>query len=422
MWQTHQWTPDFRSEKLRAQQPPLPDVHFIFTAVENEGEAALRRFTQMWDGVTLSGSIAMPIPLKETLPVAPALAQAIEIAYANLRAFHEPQRPKPIQVETMPGVRCGLRYVPLNRVGLYVPGGTAPLFSTVLMLGVPAQIAQVPEIYLCTPPQSDGTVAPAVLYTAALCGIKAVWRVGGAQAIAALAIGTESLPKVDKIVGPGNRYVEAAKLEAARRGIAIDMPAGPSEVIVIADSTARPEWVAWDLLAQAEHGPDSLVGLITTHPPLIEAVHAHLTAALSHHPRASFISQTLRHSWALIVPTLTEALAVANEIASEHLLLAVENPHAHLPAIHTAGSVFLGPWTPESAGDYASGTNHVLPTRGFARSYGSLTVSTFMRSFTYQELTPEGIQALAPTVLTLAEAEGLPAHAEAMRLRHAALS
>jgi histidinol dehydrogenase len=422
MWQVYRYEPGFPVEKLRAQQPPLPEVGLIFEAVAAEGDAALRRFTAQWDGAHIEGELSVPIPPLSQIPIAPSLAAAIETAYENIRAFHLLQKPVPYEVETMGGVRCGLRYVPLQRVGLYVPGGSAPLFSTVLMLGVPAQIAEVPEVYLCTPPQRDGSIHPAILYAAGLCGLERVWRCGGAQAIAAMALGTQSLPPVNKIFGPGNRYVEAAKLEAARRGIAIDMPAGPSEVVILADETSPAEWVAWDLLAQAEHGPDSLVGLITTHPPLISAVWEKISSSLATHPRASYIQQTLQHSWALLVPSLKDALTIANAIAPEHLILSLKDAETWLPEVQTAGSVFLGHWTPESAGDYASGTNHVLPTRGFARSFGSLTVSAFMRSFTYQVLSQTGIRTLAPTVITLAEAEGLPAHAKAIAVRYEALS
>jgi histidinol dehydrogenase len=284
MWQVYRYEPGFPVEKLRAQQPPLPEVGFIFEAVAAEGDAAVRRFTAQWDGVPIEGELSVPIPPLSQIPIAPSLAAAIETAYENIRAFHLLQKPVPYEVETMGGVRCGLRYVPLQRVGLYVPGGSAPLFSTVLMLGVPAQIAEVPEVYLCTPPQKDGSIHPAILYAAGLCGLERVWRCGGAQAIAAMVLGTQSLPPVNKIFGPGNRYVEAAKLEAARRGIAIDMPAGPSEVVILADETSPAEWVAWDLLAQAEHGPDSLVGLITTHPPLISAVWEKISSSLATHP------------------------------------------------------------------------------------------------------------------------------------------
>ncbi len=422
MWQVYSYEAGFAIERLRERQPPLPEVGFVFEAVASEGDAALRRFTAEWDGVKIEGDLSIAVPPPSQIALPSSLARAIETAYQNIYAFHLAQQPMPFEVETMPGVRCGIRYIPLSRVGLYVPGGSAPLFSTVLMLGVPAQIAQVPGVYLCTPPQKDGSIHLAILYAAALCGLDRVWRCGGAQAIAAMTMGTESLPRMDKIFGPGNRYVEAAKLEAARRGVAIDMPAGPSEVVVVADETAPADWVAWDLLAQAEHGPDSLVGLITTHPPLIDAVWQKLSQALRLHPRAPYIQETLRHSWAVTTPSLQEALTIANAVAPEHLILAIQHAEKWLPDVQTAGSVFLGMWTPESAGDYASGTNHVLPTRGFARSYGSLTVSAFMRSLTYQVLSEEGVRALAPTVMVMAESEGLFAHAQAMALRYEAVS
>jgi len=353
--------------------------------------------------------------------VEPTLAQAIEQAYQNLYVFHLAQRPSEIVCETQPGVVCGLRYVPYERVGLYVPGGTAPLFSTVLMLGVPAQVARVPSVALATPPGPEGEVHPAILYAARLCGIYEVYRVGGAQAIAAFGLGTPTIPPVCKVYGPGNRYVQAAKLELVRRGLAIDMPAGPSEVVVIADSTAPPRWIAADLLAQAEHGPDSLVGLITPEEALIACVEEEITTLLRSHPRRAFIEATLGHSWALRVPNLETALEAVNAIAPEHLILACEAPFSWLDQVRTAGSVFLGSWTPESAGDYASGTNHVLPTGGAARSYGSLTVMSFLRTLTYQQLAQEGVRSIAPTVMTMAQAEGLPAHAYAMELRYAAL-
>lgn len=419
-WNLYTWTPDFSVQRLRQQQPPLPEVQSIFAAVREHGDAALRAFTAQWDGITLD-DFRIPPEAFADCSLAPDLATAIETAYHNLYRFHAEQRPREIVVETQPGVLCGLRYVPLARVGLYVPGGTAPLLSTVLMLGVPAQIAGVPSIALATPPQPDGSIHPAILYAARLCGISEIYRIGGAQAIAAFALGTESIAPVCKIAGPGNRYVQAAKLEAARLGVAIDLPAGPSEVIVIADATARPDWVAADLLAQAEHGPDSLVGLITPSPPLIAQVTQEISHQLTTHPRKAYIEATLAHSWALQVPDLETAIAIADSIAPEHLILACEEPEKWLNSLRQVGSVFLGHLTPESAGDYASGTNHVLPTGGTARSYGSLTVLSFLRSFTYQQLSPQGLRHLTPIVQALAEAEGLPAHAHAMQLRYASL-
>lgn len=419
-WNLYHWVPDFEIARLRQQQPPLPDVQPIFAAVREKGDSALRTFTAQWDGVELD-SLRLPPSALESISIPSELAAAIETAYHNLYRFHAEQRPREIIVETQPGVLCGLRYVPLARVGLYVPGGTAPLLSTVLMLGVPAQLAGVPSVALATPPQPDGTLHPAILYAARLCGISEIYRIGGAQAIAAFALGTETIAPVCKIAGPGNRYVQAAKLEAARLGIAIDMPAGPSEVIVVADSTARPDWVAADLLAQAEHGPDSLVGLITPAESLLSQVTQEISRQLPTHPRKAYIEATLAHSWALHVPDWETAITIADTLAPEHLILACEAPEKWLGRLRQAGSVFLGHLTPESAGDYASGTNHVLPTGGTARSYGSLTVLSFMRSFTYQQLTPQGLRHLTPVIQALAEAEGLPAHASAMQVRYASL-
>ncbi len=422
MWNIYQWSPDFSAKVLRRHQPPLPEVSAVFGEVAAEGDAALVRLSAAWDGVDLTPGLRVPVPPKERIPVSRALSAAIKSAYHHLYHFHVGQWPQSFELETAPGVRCGVRYVPFERVGLYVPGGTAPLFSTVLMLGVPARVAGVTEIVLMTPPQKDGSIHPAVLYAAAMCDITEIYRVGGAQAIAAMALGTESVRPVDKVFGPGNRYVQAAKLEAARRGIPIDMPAGPSEVVVLADETTPPAWIAWDLLAQAEHGPDSFVGLITPAEHLITKVFQEIQQILREHPRRAFIESTLAHSWALLVPDLETGIEVANVVAPEHLILAVGAPNLLLEHVRTAGSVFLGRLTPESAGDYASGTNHVLPTGGFARSYGSLTLHAFLRSFTYQELLPEGVRYLTPIVTTMAEAEGLPGHAQAMRVRYAALS
>lgn len=422
LWRIYKWGPDFSAKAFRRDMPPLPEVGSIFEEVAAKGDAALIRLSAAWDGVDLSEGLRVAVPPKEKIPLPKSLSAAIKSAYQHLFRFHTVQWPHGFECETAPGVRCGIRYVPLERVGLYVPGGTAPLFSTVLMLGVPARVVGVPQPILMTPPQRDGSIHPAVLYAAALCGITEVYRVGGAQAIAAMALGTESIAPVDKIFGPGNRYVQAAKLEAARRGIPIDMPAGPSEVVVLADETTPPSWIAWDLLAQAEHGPDSLVGLITPSESIIDKVSQEIQHKLLSHPRRHFIESTLQHSWALLVPDLDTGIEVANAVAPEHLILAVRTPGFFLERVRNAGSVFLGRLTPESAGDYASGTNHVLPTGGFARSYGSLTVQAFLRSFTYQELLPEGVRYLTPIVTAMAQAEGLLAHAEAMRVRYAALS
>ncbi|MCX7606984.1 MAG: histidinol dehydrogenase [Bacteroidia bacterium] len=419
-WHLYEWSEGFSIRSLRREPASLPFVEEVFSRVAAEGDEALLAYTRLWDGVSLA-RLRVPVQEIESARVSPSLAAAIERAYANIYSFHSLQRPKEIVTETEEGVLCGLRYVPIRRVGLYIPGGTAPLFSTVLMLGVPAQIAGVPSVAMAMPPSPSGTVHPAVLYAARLCGISEIYTVGGAQAIAAFAIGTATIPAVDKIFGPGNRYVQAAKLEAVRRGVAIDMPAGPSEVVIVTDETALPLWVAADLIAQAEHGPDSLVGLVSPSRELIQQVSESLYQQVSMHPRRRFIESSLEGSWALWVPDMDTALTVVEEVAPEHLILACKSPESWLSRLHRVGSVFLGPLTPESAGDYASGTNHVLPTGGAARGYSSLTVLSFLRSFTYQRLTLEGVRSLSPTVISMAEAEELPAHAQAMKLRYASL-
>ncbi len=390
----------------------------ILTAVRNEGDAALRRLALQFDGFapeTLQVSEAEIAKAEQNLP--PNLCAAIRQAYANIRRFHEQQWEQERRIETMPGVVCWRKSVAIGRVGLYIPGGTAPLFSTVLMLGVPAQLAGCQEVVLCTPPQSDGQAHPAVLFAAGLCGIRQVYLIGGAQAIGAMAYGTESVPRVWKIFGPGNPWVTAAKQLVSLNGVAIDLPAGPSEVCVVADASADPRFVAADLLSQAEHGADSQVLLISDSERLILDIKNELEAQLSALPRHDFARQSLENSHAILVKNLSEALAWSNAYAPEHLILAVENPAHWAAQVTGAGSVFLGHYTPESAGDYASGTNHTLPTGGYARAYAGVSLDSFLKKITFQHISPEGLRGLAPTIVAMAQAEGLEAHARAVEVR-----
>jgi len=398
-------------------------VQQIFTDVRQRGDAALVDYAQRFDGADLSGGLRVtPAELAAAAAQVPAQLQAaIRQAHANIRRFHEAQWPAEERVETMPGVLCWRRAVPVQRVGLYIPGGTAPLFSTLLMLGVPARLAGCPEVVLCTPPQQDGSVNPVILFTAQLLNITTIIKAGGAQAVAALSGGTESVPSVDKIFGPGNRYVTAAKQLATRYGVAIDMPAGPSEVLVIADATANPAFVAADLLSQAEHGPDSQVILLSDSAAVLEATQAEVTRQLASLPRAEVAAQALAESRALLLRTPEEMLRFANQYAPEHLILAVHNPEELAAGVTSAGSVFLGHLTPESVGDYASGTNHTLPTNGYARSYSGVSLDSFLKKITFQRLTAEGLHGIGAIVETMAEAEGLSAHARAVSVRLKAL-
>lgn len=390
----------------------------ILQTVKKDGDTALRSFSAQFDGFApekLEVTEAEQTLASELLPE--ALKAAIRQAYANIRQFHAQQWEKEQRIETMPGVTCWRKSVAIGRVGLYIPGGTAPLFSTVLMLGVPAQLAGCSEIVLCTPPQKDGQVHPAVLFAAGLCGIRRIFKIGGAQAIGAMAYGTELIPKVWKIFGPGNAWVTAAKQIVSLDGVAIDLPAGPSEVCVVADSGANPVFVAADLLSQAEHGPDSQVLLISDSEDLIHAVEQELELQLKTLPRLDFARKSLQNSYALLVRDLQEALVWSNAYAPEHLILAVEDAASWAGQVSDAGSVFLGHYSPESAGDYASGTNHTLPTSGYARAYSGVSLDSFLKKITFQQITPEGLAQLAPTIITMAQAEGLEAHARAVECR-----
>ncbi len=396
----------------------------IFTEVAAGGDGALRRLARALDHAELTDLRVSAAEFAAAAAQVPAaLHAAIAQAQANIEAFHAAQHTPELSVETQPGVHCWRRAVPVQRVGLYVPGGSAPLFSTLLMLGVPARLAGCPEIVVCTPPRPDGTVSPVILAVAQRLGIAQVVKAGGAQAVAALALGTASVPAVDKIFGPGNRYVTAAKqLAAARYGVAIDLPAGPSEVLVIADASANPAFVAADLLSQAEHGPDSQVVLLTDSAALLHQVQAALETQLAGLPRRAVAARALAESRAVLLPDAAAMLAFANRYAPEHLILAVADPEALAAGVTNAGSVFLGHLTPEAVGDYASGTNHTLPTGGYARQYSGVSLESFQKKITFQRLTARGLLALAPAVEILAEAEGLAAHARAVALRREALA
>ena len=395
----------------------------IVDRVARGGDAAVRELTLQIDGAAPEALAVSEAEFAAAeAAVSPELKEAIARAAENIRAFHAAQMPREIRVETAPGVLCVQRPVPIQRVGLYIPGGTAPLFSTVLMLAVPALTAGCPEVILCTPPNKQGSVAPAVLYAAAACGLRRVFKVGGAQAIAAMAYGTESIPKVDKIFGPGNRYVTMAKQLVSGRNTAIDMPAGPSEVMVLADETARPEFVAADLLSQAEHGRDSQAIAVCSSQALAEAVLAQVEAQAARLSRADFVQQSLSNSRIVVLADRAEMLDFANTYAAEHLIISLRDAEEAASHITAAGSVFIGNYTPESAGDYASGTNHTLPTCGWTAAYSGVNIDSFMRKMTLQHITREGLVSLAPTITTMAEAEGLQAHANAVTVRLSQIS
>jgi histidinol dehydrogenase len=399
-------------------------VEEIIAAVRGGGDEAVRALTRKFDGAELEvlrvGKDEMESALQQLDDESIA---AIDVAIANVRRFHEAQLPQDIAIDTMPGVRCERTSHAIDAVGLYVPAGTAPLPSAAIMLAVPAAIAGCPTRILCTPPRPDGSADPAVVVAATRAGIGDIFKIGGAQAIAAMAYGTQSVPRVRKIFGPGNAWVTCAKtmVSADPAGAAIDMPAGPSEVLVIADADASSEFVAADLLSQAEHGVDSQVMLLTTSASFADKVRAEVTRQLRLLSRAAIAEQSLINSRIIVVDDVDSAIEVSNRYAPEHLILQFDNARNALPAIRNAGSVFVGPWTPESVGDYCSGTNHVLPTYGYASSYSGLGVDQFMRQMTVQELSREGLQGLGPTVTTLAGLEGLDAHAAAVTRRLGAM-
>jgi histidinol dehydrogenase len=404
-------------------QRPRIDFTSIFGQVEpilenvrENGDRGLIELTEKFDGVRLT-HISDYVP--GNIEISDSVKEAFKIAYQNIYNFHLAQLPNDLVIETMNGVVCKRLARPIERVGLYVPGGSAILPSTALMLGIPAKIAGCKEIVLATPPRKDGTLAPEVLYAAKLIGATCIVKAGGAQAIAAMAYGTESIPKVDKILGPGNQYVTAAKmmLQNSEANISIDMPAGPSEVLVIADKQANPAFVASDLLSQAEHGPDSQVVLAAVKGFDLDTLKNELDEQTRKLPRASIVKKSLRKSFIVACDSVAEAVQFSNAYAPEHLIINVENAAGYTDKISNAGSVFLGPWSPESVGDYASGTNHTLPTYGYARIFSGVSLDSFLKYVTFQELTEEGLKAIASSVMTLAEIEQLQAHKMAVKIR-----
>jgi len=393
-------------------------VQSVLDAVKIEGDAAVKKYTAQFDGVELDEILVTQTEIATAITlVSDDLKAAILQAVANIRQFHSNQLAPVEVIETMPGVKCWRKSVGIEKVGLYIPGGSAPLFSTILMLGVPAQIAGCKEIVLCSPPNKSGELHPAILFAAQLVGITKIYKIGGVQAIAAMAYGTETVPQVYKIFGPGNQYVTCAKQLIQQQGIAIDMPAGPSEVCVLADATANPVFVAADLLSQAEHGADSQVLLVTDSKAIANQVQIELTNQLDKLSRKELAIKSLNNSNCILIKDINEGIELVNAYAAEHLIIACENPENISNQIYNAGSIFLGNYSPESVGDYASGTNHTLPTNGYAKAYSGVSVDSFVKKITYQQLSQAGLNNIASVVELMAEAEGLDAHANAVRVR-----
>lgn len=412
-----EWTA-LTARNIPADDPQVTEaVERIVAGVREGGDKALRDYARQFDGAEIDSLLVTDEEIAEAIARVPAeVARAIDSAAANISAFHRAQLPAPVKVETAPGVRCMQRAVPIQRVGLYIPGGRAPLFSTVLMLAIPARLAGCPEVIMCTPASGSHPISPEILYAARVAGVDRIYKVGGAQAIAAMAYGTESIARVDKIFGPGNRFVTKAK-QLISTVTAIDMPAGPSEVMIMADATASPAFVAADMLSQAEHGPDSQAIALCDSPRLASAVAEEVerqTALLS---RRELVEGSLSRSCIIVLPSREDMTEFANLYASEHLIISMSDPWDVASHITSAGSVFIGNYSPESAGDYASGTNHTLPTGGWARSMSGVNIDSYMRKITFQELTADGLRSLAPVITAMATAEGLDAHAAAVTVR-----
>jgi len=411
-WGTLLKRPTFDTSALEAK------VKTVLQDVKLNGDEAVKKYTQQFDGVVLNEiKVTSEEIASATAFVSEELKKAIQIAVNNITAFHRAQVSQVEIIETMPDVKCWRKSVGIEKVGIYIPGGTSPLFSTVLMLAIPAKIAGCKEIVLCTPPDRNGNINPAILYAANITGVSTIYKIGGVQAIASMAYGTETVPQVYKIFGPGNQYVTCAKQLIQQEGIAIDMPAGPSEVCVMADGSVNPTFVAADLLSQAEHGVDSQVLLVTTSISLVEKVNAALEEQLSQLSRKEMAAKALENSKAILVNSIDEAIDLVNEYAAEHLIIACDNDELIAERIVNAGSIFLGNYSPESVGDYASGTNHTLPTNGFAKAYSGVSVDSFVKKITYQKLSREGLLEIANTVELMAAAEGLDAHKNAVSVR-----
>ncbi|HEY5918980.1 MAG TPA: histidinol dehydrogenase [Chryseolinea sp.] len=393
-------------------------VRNIFNRVRKSGDNALRELTLQFDKVNVGDLVVSKEEFQNAEKSLPSpLKDAIKIAAANIEKFHSAQKRDSVKIETMPGVTCWRRAVPIERIGIYIPGGSAPLFSTVLMLGVPARLAKCSQVILCSPPDRSGEINPAILFAAQLVGINRVFKVGGAQAVAAMAFGTETIERVYKIFGPGNQYVTKAKQLATEEGIAIDMPAGPSEVLIMADESSNPTFIAADLLSQAEHGEDSQVILVVNNQNLVQPIQKEIEEQLKDLPRKAIAEKALIHSRAIVIEDLNESIAFVNEYAPEHLIVNMNDASAIATQVVNAGSVFLGNYSPEAIGDYASGTNHTLPTNGYAKAFAGVALESFMKFITYQELTKEGILALGPVVEKMAEAEELIGHKRAVQVR-----
>ena len=410
------------SEVLKRPTQTVGDIEAtvteIFTKVSETGDVAIKRFTKKFDGITLESNVVTPNEIELAVQRVPEkLQKAIRLAKQNIEVFHTAQKTSRTAIETAKGVQCWQEKRPIQKVGLYIPGGTAPLFSTVLMLAVPAQIAGCKDIVLCSPPNKEGILAPEILFAAQLCGITKIIKVGGIQAIAGLTFGTETIPQVYKIFGPGNQFVTVAKQLATKYGVAIDMPAGPSELLVVADKTANASYIASDLLSQAEHGADSQVILVSTSKRLIDEVSEEVAIQLEVLPRKAIAEKAIANSKLIYVENDDIALELINEYGPEHFIICCENEDLYIDGINNAGSVFIGDYTPESAGDYASGTNHTLPTNGFSKAYSGVNLDSFLKSMTFQKISKEGLLNIGEAIELMAEAEGLQAHKNAVTIR-----
>lgn len=412
-----QWE-DLAKRKTFATADLNETVKSIFNDVQKNGDKAVKKYTQYFDGVALDNIKVTKVEIEKALADTPSeLKKAIQTAAENIKRFHQSQKEMPIKIETTSGVFCWRESRAINTIGIYIPGGTAPLFSTVLMLAIPAQITGCQNIILCTPPDKNGSLNPAILYAAQLTGVTQIFKVGGIQAIAAMTLGTAEIPKADKLFGPGNQYVTAAKQYAQQLGLAIDLPAGPSELLVLADENCDPDFVASDLLSQAEHGGDSQVILVTNSATIVAKVAAAIETQKALLPRQAVVEKALENSRALVFDSIQTGIQFSNFYAPEHLILAIEDAENKISFIENAGSVFIGNYSCESAGDYASGTNHTLPTNGYAKSYSGVSLDSFVKKITFQKLTVNGIQNLGPTIELMAAAEQLDAHKNAVSIR-----